>query len=91
MLQEKESLLDEAAAVFREAERAHSVRQETFASEKADVEAELEVRVHDTTRNTDIALDRVALDRVALDRVALDSFCDKGIKGYLFLAEMACK
>lgn len=44
VLQEKESLLNEAASLFREAESVHAARQEASSSEKADVEAEVEVR-----------------------------------------------
>lgn len=43
VLAEKESLLIEAANLFREAESVHAAREEAASSEKAEVEAELEV------------------------------------------------
>ncbi len=43
VLQEKESLLDEAAGLFREAESLNAARREAFLSEKADIESDLEV------------------------------------------------
>lgn len=43
VLQEKENLLSEAAGLLREAESVHSMRLEASLSEKADVEADLEV------------------------------------------------
>lgn len=43
LLQEKESLLDEAAGLFREAESVNAARREAFLAEKADIESDLEV------------------------------------------------
>lgn len=45
VLAEKESLLIEAANLFRESESVHAAREEATSSEKAEVEAELEVCV----------------------------------------------
>lgn len=50
VLQDKEGLLNEAAGLFRESEALHAARREAFLTEKADLEAELEVekkRVHE--------------------------------------------
>lgn len=43
MLQEKESLLDEAAGLFRESESVQSARREALLAEKAEIESDLEV------------------------------------------------
>lgn len=44
VLDEKEGLLADAVSIFRESETAMAAKQEAFASEKADVEGELEVQ-----------------------------------------------
>lgn len=44
VLQEKENLLNEATGLLQEQESVHSMRLEASLSEKADIEADLEVR-----------------------------------------------
>lgn len=45
VLQEKEDLLTEASALLQEQESVHAMRLEASLSQKADIEADLEVRV----------------------------------------------